>query len=330
MEMLRVSEGTREQQYGNTIIAAHPPDFRATTQLAAELAQQTRDLRIAVLLIEGQTHDRGLDGLADGLELLRHWVCDLWDSVHPQLDPADDFDPFIRINSLGRLCEPERLIAMVGKMALVEAPPHIIVTLDDARWVRGEQPQAAKADRPTEMEVEAAFLSLSLGELRQRYDTSRRGEASLMETVRFLEGKAGKGVWDASELIARISACSRMLKEQLRKRLSAADSVVTDVVDDIDAGEPTRSATDWKADNVDESITSLSRIRVDSREDAAQVIEAATRYFETYEPSSPVPLLLRRAKKMINQGFVDILRDLAPEALASARSLAGEVDVESH
>jgi len=327
VEMIRLSEGTREQQYGATIIPAAPPDWRAIDQLATELAAETRDLRVAVVLIESQTHSDSLEGLASGLELLRCWICDFWDSVHPQLDEDEDNDPFVRINSLGRLCEPERLPALIGKMPLVEAPPHVVVTLDDVRAARGERQLLPKTDRPTSMEIEAAFLAPSLGELRQRFELCQRSETALSETIKFLDQTAGNGVWNAEPLVERIGRCTSTLKDNLRRRLSVSDAAVVDV--SVDSGSEADSklhSAQWDDTAVDQSISQFSRISVHSREDVQQVLDAATRYFEIHEPSSPIPLLLRRAKRLINQDFVDILRDLAPDALVQAKNLAGELE----
>tara|TARA_R110002049_G_scaffold4601_2_gene31736 strand:+ start:22739 stop:23815 length:1077 start_codon:yes stop_codon:yes gene_type:complete len=328
MEMSRLAEGTREQQYGNTIIAAHPPDWRGALQIADELAGETRDLRVAVMIIEGLAHTDGIDGLAEGFELLQHWICGFWNDIHPQLDETDGRDPFVRINTLGRLCDSERLLSLINKIPLVEAPPHMLVTLSDVRWANGNtsgQPSTA-SDRATPMEIEAAFLALPLGELRHRYETCLRAENALVATIDFLEQTCGKGVWDATALIGKINACTDLLKQQLRLRLSASDAVVADVSAANKLRHDDGHDSNWGPHSIDQSITSLSRIRVDSRDEAEQVIEAATQYFERYEPSSPVPLLLRRAKRMINQDFVDILRDLAPGALEQAKTLTGDLD----
>ena len=37
-------------------------------------------------------------------------------------------------------------------------------------------------------------------------------------------------------------------------------------------------------------------------------------YYKRYEPSSPVPFMLKRAKKLVTMDFVELLRDLAPNA----------------
>lgn len=327
VEMLRLSEGTREQQYGQTIIAAQPPDWRTIHQLASELATETRDLRIAVLLIESQTHIDGICGLADGLSLLNNWVCQFWDDVHPQLDPSDGNDPFVRINSLGRLCDPERLPAIIGRMPLVEAPPHVVVTVNDIRRSAGDSNASGSSEAPTPMEVEAAFLAMPVSDLRKQYETCQKVVNSLKSTVAFLDQTIGFGAWDTSELSGRITKCHSILKTQLRSRLSVSDAIIKDSAkDNADTPSNDDELDDWSPDEVDQSIRDIARIRVDSRDDASQVLEATIRYFEKHEPSSPVPLLLHRARRLINQDFVGILRELAPDALTQAKHLAGDID----
>jgi type VI secretion system protein ImpA len=62
---------------------------------------------------------------------------------------------------------------------------------------------------------------------------------------------------------------------------------------------------------------------VRSREDALRLIDRICAYFEQHEPSSPVPLILRRAKRLVGAGFIDILRDMAPAGVGEAETIAG-------
>jgi len=52
----------------------------------------------------------------------------------------------------------------------------------------------------------------------------------------------------------------------------------------------------------------------DSRSDAVDLIAAAERYFVEFEPSSPVPLLLVRARSYVNRDFFSLLNEFAPPA----------------
>ena len=38
-------------------------------------------------------------------------------------------------------------------------------------------------------------------------------------------------------------------------------------------------------------------------------------YLERTEPTNPAQLLLRRARKLVNKNFVELVRELAPESL---------------
>jgi type VI secretion system protein ImpA len=65
---------------------------------------------------------------------------------------------------------------------------------------------------------------------------------------------------------------------------------------------------------------------LNSREDALHALELAAAYFRTNEPSSPLPLLIDRAKRLAPLPFLEILRDLAPDGLAQAQTVAGTTD----
>jgi type VI secretion system protein ImpA len=51
-----------------------------------------------------------------------------------------------------------------------------------------------------------------------------------------------------------------------------------------------------------------------SREDVIRTLDKICEYYKRYEPSSPVPFMLKRAKKLVAMDFVELLRDLAPNA----------------
>jgi type VI secretion system protein ImpA len=46
-------------------------------------------------------------------------------------------------------------------------------------------------------------------------------------------------------------------------------------------------------------------------------------YYRQNEPSSPVPLLLKRARRLATKDFVDIMRDLVPEAMDKVAVIKG-------
>ena len=66
-----------------------------------------------------------------------------------------------------------------------------------------------------------------------------------------------------------------------------------------------------------------------SRQDATRALDAVAAFFRTNEPSSPIPLLIERAKRLVAKNFLEVLAELAPEALAPAKAASGVRDSDS-
>ncbi len=62
---------------------------------------------------------------------------------------------------------------------------------------------------------------------------------------------------------------------------------------------------------------------INSQEDVIRVLDMACEYFKQHEPSSPVPLLLQRAKRLVAKDFMEILRDLTPAGVTQAEEISG-------
>jgi type VI secretion system protein ImpA len=57
-----------------------------------------------------------------------------------------------------------------------------------------------------------------------------------------------------------------------------------------------------------------------------RALDAVAVYFRKNEPSSPVPLIVERAKRMVSMSFLEVLEDLAPDAVDQAKRAAGVRD----
>ena len=77
----------------------------------------------------------------------------------------------------------------------------------------------------------------------------------------------------------------------------------------------------------DESDAAVQQERISgtitSRADVVRTIDLICDYYARNEPSSPVPILLRRAKRLVDKGFMDIVRDLTPGGVTEAETFAG-------
>ena len=58
-------------------------------------------------------------------------------------------------------------------------------------------------------------------------------------------------------------------------------------------------------------------------QDALLAIEKVCQYYDRNEPSSPVPLLLRRAQRLVSKNFLEVIEDVCPDALSQIQALGG-------
>jgi len=63
---------------------------------------------------------------------------------------------------------------------------------------------------------------------------------------------------------------------------------------------------------------------VQSRDDVLAMLDKICSYYERNEPSSPVPLLMQRARRLVTMNFVDLIRDLADKGMPQIEAIAGK------
>jgi type VI secretion system protein ImpA len=62
---------------------------------------------------------------------------------------------------------------------------------------------------------------------------------------------------------------------------------------------------------------------ITSRDDVIRALDKVCAYYKRFEPSSPVPLLVQRARRLVKKEFVEIIQDLTPEALKQIELIGG-------
>jgi type VI secretion system protein ImpA len=63
-----------------------------------------------------------------------------------------------------------------------------------------------------------------------------------------------------------------------------------------------------------------------NRDDVIMLLDKICSYYERNEPSSPLPLLLQRCRRLAASSFLDIMKDLAPAALQQVEVIAGKTE----
>ncbi|WP_226858494.1 type VI secretion system protein TssA [Diaphorobacter aerolatus] len=69
---------------------------------------------------------------------------------------------------------------------------------------------------------------------------------------------------------------------------------------------------------------------IQTRQQAMQLLDQVIQFLERTEPGNPAPLLIDRAKRLIGVSFLEIINNLAPDAMSTIANVTGaRVDTES-
>ncbi|MFM9926147.1 type VI secretion system protein TssA [Variovorax sp. H27-G14] len=310
MALVAAAQGKAEQQFGDTVIPAVEPDWRDVAERAQGLLRRSKDVRSAVLLLRAATHTQGVSGFALGLQLLNELLDTYWDGIHPKLDADDDNDPTMRLNALAPLTDEAMGLrdlyeAQVG-VARGVGPIRvrdIAIAHNTLTAVGGEATysmaqvqgglEAIQAEQPDAMR--AALAVPGLVERLREIIVARTGRADAVDL-------------DPLRAIARV----------LHKACAAASGAPADAAADTGDADADAQAPGGAA-----SRPATPRGDIQNRQDAVQMLDRVIRYLEQAEPGNPAPLLIERAKKLIGVSFLEIMANLAPNAMDTIETVTG-------
>ena len=305
-ELERAAQGKAGHEMGDEIIAPEPPDWSEVAEAATALFTRTKDLRVATHLAQASLNLEGLHGLACGLELINRLLHDYWDDLHPNLDEEDDNDPTLRVNSLMPLNSREGFIDNLSRVVLVSSRALGRFSLRDIRLASGEitLPENDDSEIPDPSHVDAAFLDCDLEELTGNSEAISQCIDTLKDLEAYTRVQVGaEFAPEVNGLFTELNVIQKTLGEHLSLRGVAVESAEGEV-----ESEPTAQSAPGT---------------INSRDDALRVLDRVSEYFRKNEPSSPVPLLLQRAKRLISKDFIEILRDMAPQGLSDVEKIGG-------
>lgn len=324
-ELDTLVQGKPETQVGDVIAEAEDPDWKAVLESSVTLLKQSKHLRAGVTLCLAELKVDGFPGFRDSLAVLRGLLEVYWNDIYPKLDPDDNNDPTERINILNNLSapigtfgDPYRFLERLRQAPLCSSVRMGRVTLADV--LDAEDPNKQAAETPAEegsgenakkkigsAQISAAFRDSDQAALKETQaaideimDTVAAINSFLAETV-----GAGRGV-TFDELVKALKKMQGVLAPYLGGQAVAVVSTDGGMV--VTANGGNGGVGDGK---------------IRSRDDVVFMLEQLCDFYSRSEPSSPVPLILRRAQRLARMSFMEIMNDLTPEALAQLRVITG-------
>lgn len=310
-----------ERQTGKDIIPGRDPDYKVVVARASDILSRSHDLRAAVFLAEAELILNGFAGFAPVTTYIATLLTEYWDTCHPRLDDEDDDDPTMRINAVsGLVGDPDgtgtasRVYDAVRRAPLTRSRAFGAMSLRHLAVASGEIAAPADMDSvPDAARIVAAFQDTDADALREI--------AAAVTTVR-RDLEAIDAAFDA-----RTPGRGPKLEPLLRLMRLAEARIVTALGGDakIEARDDGAASPGPAGDGA--AAPSVAGV-IGSPADVRTALDRIVAYYERSEPSSPVPVILNRARRLVGADFLSIVRDMAPNGIENVNLIGGIGDDE--
>jgi len=317
-----LAKGKEAQQFSGSEnpdwqVNAEEPDWSQIRQKCTELFARSKDLRVTIYLILASLKLEGIPGLRDGLSLLQRLIREQWSGVYPRLDPEDNNDPTERVNIVAGLAkplatfgDPLRFIERIRMVPLSNSVQMGRFSL--AAITQIGLPAGTATTPPTEGQVDAAFRDTNAAELETTHAAATACRITLDEIDSALMELVG------SAAAPNLDPLGKTLGEIQATLAPYVPQAATAALDSL-LGEPSAPAPGGPAAPAAGRLTG----EIKSRADVIRAIDQICEYYRNAEPGNPVPLLLRRAQRLVDKDFMTLIEDLIPESVSQLANITG-------
>jgi type VI secretion system protein ImpA len=289
--------------FGQATPLSPDTDWRAIAARAQEALAQSKDLRPLTYLAAAALRSEGIGALVQLLQVAASWLKSYWKEVYPLVDE----DAILRRNALNGFADPMAVLDALRRAPMVAHRQLGSINFRHTEIAGGRLSRAeGEGETPSEDQIRAVFTAAPPGEIAQLDALLADGIAAIKEICEIMSAEGGGS--EAVPDFAPMQAVLGRMRVVIQPFLASASASGTD------SGEPGGAATPGPA-GVPGSIR--------SREDAIRALDAVAAYFRVTEPSSPVPLFVERAKRLVAANFLDVLADVVPDAVTEAKRAGG-------
>ena len=317
-------------------------EWQEVLDQSLELAREGRDLRLLVIIVRAMAALEDFEGLAQGLGLLTDTVKEYWDSLHPSLRDRDDpkAAALPRINTFKQLENDDNgllgdlkysiLLSMRGLgafsgMQLAEASLSEFEFLNRVASGLNESEKAALAEKHSQTvnRVNAACRALAAEEAERAaalVEAIASCEAAIAALCAQVTESGGFGS-DGALTLPELGEFLASIRASFEAGVTAMSGDEADPTDETSTATATPSAASTPtARSANGAVAPGS---INSRADVEKSLDAIIGFYERTEPSSPIPHLARRMRRMVSMDFLELMEEIAPSGLKEFSSVAG-------
>lgn len=306
--VIRVKDPENPEQEIDQVVPGEEADPREVQSLCESLFKRTRDLRVGMYFARAATRLEGLQGYVWGLSLISGLLSRYWAPLHPQMEPDELREPILRNNTLAGLADPGAMLRTLRGAPLVESREVGRFLVRDVEVADGTLSPLDGQMQATPELINAAMRSADQEAIAARMQASVDAVARLDEIERAFRENDALGP-DLSPVKKLLRGVEHTYAKVLRQESAEAESAEAG-----EGGEAGGGAGEGEA---------VRSGKLRNRGDVRMVLEQVCDFLERTEPANPAPLLIRRAIRILDMSFLDIIRDVAPDSIAQVEGLGG-------
>ncbi len=309
IELETISKPKEEQQVGDSVLAGEEVDFPKVANMALGILERSKDLRAAVFLAEACLYTDGFVSFERVLAYMHGVIDRYWECAHPELDEDDDDDPTMRVNAMRGLVGPDTILRAVKRAPLTQSRAMGRFSLRDISIADGEVPPPEGQDPTDHATISAAFQDTDAEVMTAIREAISQAREHVKAIAAIFDEKIGALGPDFSELDKLLHKAQSAISSVLGGAAAEEDETLVAGAEE-DGGAPAANATPMSG-------------AVNTRDDVTRMIDKICDYYARHEPSSPVPILLQRARRLVAADFVTIMKDMASDGMEQVRTIGG-------
>lgn len=295
--------------FGQSAPLSGETDWREIRDRSLDALKTSKDFRLLAHLASATLRSEGIASFLQLVTVAARWLETWPDQVFPRVDD----DAILRRNALNGFADRMGIVDGVRRAPLIVHRQLGSLSIRDIEIVNGQATPAEGETAPADGAQLAALLTATsvedLGSLAGQLDGAVRGLKAIEEAMRSQGGV--QAAPDFASLATPLGRTLKLICEHVATRAPTA-------------GATSQADENGAAGAAGGAVVAVNGIR--SRDDATRALDAVAEYFRANEPSSPIPLLIERTKRLVAKDFLAVLEELAPDALAQAKQASGVRD----
>ncbi|WP_157832834.1 type VI secretion system protein TssA [Thiolinea disciformis] len=321
LAMEKAKQGEPERQIGDSVIAAVEPNWKEVKVQALKLSKTTHDLRVASNLTLALTYLEGFQGLEQGLHVIHKLLTNYWECLYPELDPEDSTPALMRRNALLELTSL-RFVQGVSKLPLLASPRLGKFSFSQLQESLAFQNSTVEEEQHRYRLIEGLFQELEPEHLNSSLQVLQSCTQQVKTINELFDSHtiSNEETLELNALTELLTKASKLLENKI-KQLTAEP--ISNEPTDIQAS--TNHDSPAQVQNMSNSVRDKT-MPIQNNEQVIQALEQICAYYARYEPSSPIPFLLKRAQRLVGKSFIAIVEDLNPDSVSHIEQLFGIKD----